>query len=149
TCLHSCEFSECWQGRLVAGTTEWHWRDEGVASDRAVHRADKPPSIGSLLTPADVRRNATLPALSGFGTRCHGARWIGAPCRPRADVKRGLKPNRAHRRDCVRGRIAAAAIDPDFRRTVRPKRTKAGVQFVVRLEFSIGDVVASRRVNGS
>jgi len=92
---------------------------------------------------------ATTPALSGLRTRCHGTRWIRAPCRPRTDIKRGLKPNRAHGSDGMRRRIAAAAIDSDFLRPVRAKRRKTGEQFVVRFEFSVGDVVACSRVNGS
>ncbi len=89
------------------------------------------------------------PALSGLRTRRYRARWIGAPCRPRADIKRGLEPNRAHGGDRMRSRIAAAAIDPHCGRPIRPEGGKTRAQLVVRLEFPIGDVVACSRVNGS
>src|SRR4029077_11043913 len=92
---------------------------------------------------------ATATALSGLRTRRRGVGWIGAPCRPRPDIKRGLKPSRAHGSDGMRSRIAAAVIDPDCRRPIRSEGSKTGAQFVVRLEFSIGNVVACGRVNGS
>src|SRR4029077_15697474 len=91
---------------------------------------------------------ATAP-LSGLRTRRYGAGWIGAPCRPRPDIKRGLEPSRAHGSDGMRSRIAATAIGSDCRRPIGSEGSKTGVQFVVQLEFSIGDVVACSRANGS
>ena len=46
-------------------------------------------------------------------------------------------------------RIATTTIDADFRRPICSKGRKAGVQIVVRLKFSIGNVVACRHMNGA
>src|SRR5215469_3393152 len=87
--------------------------------------------------------------LAWLGTLCHRARRISAPSRPRPDIKRGLEPHRAHGRDRLGRSIAATTIDSDFRRAIRPKTKKAGLQIIVRFEFSLSNVVASRGMNGS
>ena len=96
-----------------------------------------------------LRMRGTSSPLSWRGTDCDGARRIGAPCGPRSDIKRGLKPNCAHGCDRMGRRIATTTIDSDFHRPICSKRRKAGVQIIVRFEFSISNVIARRGMNGS
>src|SRR5215510_12049414 len=80
----------------------------------------------------------------------HGwARRISAPGRPRPNVERSIEPGCRHGGDCVRRRVAAAAIDPDRTGAVSAELAEAGGEIVTRLEFSICDVAASRRMNGA
>ena len=58
------------------------------------------------------------------------------------DIKRGLKPNCAHGCDRMGRRIATTTVYSDLARTICSKKRKAGVQIIVRFEFSVSNVIA-------